>query len=320
MSPLPSRPDTNALYSGPVVDAHHHLWDLSKGCHPWLAPATGQTGLLARDQLPDDYLRAACGHNVVATVHIEAGWDPDDPHGEVAWLDALKRPAGLATRYVAFARLAAPDITETLGRHAAHKRIVGIREILSREPVTAHGNARSGEQMDDPVWRRGLAKLAPLGLSFDMLIRPWQLGAALRLARDFPDTSFILNHCGSPVDRSKEGMTEWKRGLGALAQAQNVGVKISDLVAYDPRWTLESLSEVVLHCLECFGPQRSMLASDHPVETMHASFDETYRAFKIILAKLTSAELHAIFCGNAARYYKISEIGDLETIHREKNN
>jgi len=119
MSPLPSRPDTNALYSGPVVDAHHHFWDLSKGCHPWLAPATGQTGLLARDQLPDDYLRAASGHNVVATVHIEAGWDANDPHGEVAWLDALKRPAGLATRYVAYAALAAPDIDETLGRHAA---------------------------------------------------------------------------------------------------------------------------------------------------------------------------------------------------------
>ncbi|TJV36722.1 MAG: hydrolase, partial [Mesorhizobium sp.] len=31
-------------YSGPIIDAHHHLWDLGLGRHPWLATTAGERG------------------------------------------------------------------------------------------------------------------------------------------------------------------------------------------------------------------------------------------------------------------------------------
>ena len=75
---------------------------------------------LTRNQFPADYLTATAGHDVVATVNVEAGWDAGDPFGEVAWLDSIDKPDGIAVRYVAHADLAAPDVEALLTRHAAH--------------------------------------------------------------------------------------------------------------------------------------------------------------------------------------------------------
>lgn len=301
--------DAKGLYCGPIIDAHHHLWDLAPGRHPWLkrAAAAGQTGPLTQNQLPADYLAAAAGHNVVATVHIEAGWDADDPFGEVAWLDSLEKPDGMAARYVAHADLSAPDVEAVLARHAEHQRIVGIRDILSWHPDPARSFVTRRDRMKDDAWRRGLALLPRFGLSFDLLISPWQMADVAETLADFPDVAFILNHCGSPLDRDAEGMRRWQEGLAVLAGAANVTLKISDLVAYDPQWTPDSLREVVLTCIDAFGVERCAFASDHPVEAEHATFDETYNAFKTITAGFSDEECGMLFEGNARRWYRIGQ-------------
>ena len=56
------------LYTGPIIDAHHHLWDLSAGRYPWLtAPdaaiaALGDVAFLRHDYLPADYQADGAGH------------------------------------------------------------------------------------------------------------------------------------------------------------------------------------------------------------------------------------------------------------------
>jgi predicted TIM-barrel fold metal-dependent hydrolase len=65
-----------------LIDAHHHLWDLSMRRHPWLGDHPepnffmGDYSGIRRDYLPADYLRDAADHNVLATVHCEAGRRP----------------------------------------------------------------------------------------------------------------------------------------------------------------------------------------------------------------------------------------------------
>ncbi|TIX01787.1 MAG: hydrolase, partial [Mesorhizobium sp.] len=66
--------------------------------------------------------------------------------------------------------------------------------------------------MDDPAWRSGLKLLARHGLSFDLMVFPRQLADAARLAAAFPDQQFVLNHCGSPIDRDVDGMRKWRDG------------------------------------------------------------------------------------------------------------
>lgn len=298
--------DRHGLYAGPIVDAHHHLWDLSLGRHPWLRGADDPQ--LARNCLPEDYLREAAGYDIVASVHVEANWDPGDPLSEIAWLDRLEKRTGIAARYVGYADLAAPDVEGLLEELAAHGRVAGIRQILSWHPDPARSAVADRHRMADPAWRRGLEIMDRLGLSFDMLISPWQADDALDLARAFPGMKFALNHCGSPFDRSPVGMARWEAGLKALARAPNVVLKVSDLVAYDPDWTEASLRDVLLTCLDAFGPGRCMLASDHPVVTRFASFSQTYETFRTVYADLGDDDLFGMFAGNAADFYEIKDI------------
>lgn len=301
-------------YSGPIVDAHHHLWDLSLGRHPWLAATAGERGglgdldRLRRNYLPEDYRRDAARHDVVATVHVEAGWAADDSVGETRWLETLDKSQGVADRYVVHVPLASPKAPALVEAHAAFARVAGVRDILSWDPDPARRFAARDGIMDDPAWRAGLGLLARHGLSFDLMVFPRQLADAAHLAAAFPDQQFVLNHCGSPIDRDAEGMRRWRDGLRLLAKHENVAIKISDLVAYDHDWTLDSLRPVVLHCIDCFGTGRAMFGSDFPVAGMHASFDEGYDSFKAITADLSADEKMALFFGNATRIYRLDEL------------
>lgn len=294
--------DAAGLYAGPIIDPHHHLFDRSLDKHPWLR---GQTGVLGQSCLPADYLRDTAGYNVVGTVHVEAGWEPSEPFAELAWLDALEKPLWIARRYVGNAVLDAPEMPAILNRYAAHGKVVGVRDILSWHPDPSRSFSKDRHRMSSPAWRAGLKHLDSLGLSFDLMISPWQAAEALELARAFPSLLFIVNHCGSPFDRTEEGMAHWRAGISALASAPNVTIKVSDLPAYDPRWTIDSLRPVVLDCLEAFGTDRTMLASDHPVLGLSSTFDQAYQAFRVILKGLSDDEAGAVFWGNANRLYRI---------------
>jgi len=301
-------------YDGPAIDAHHHLWDLSLGRHRWLAAGAGVRGALGdlaplrRNYLPEAYLSDAARQNIVASVHVEAGWADDDPLGETRWLERLDKTAGVAERYVARVPLASGEAPALIEAQARFSRVVGVRDVLSWSEDPARRFAARGDLMDDPQWRAGLARLEAHDLVFDLMVFPNQLAQAARLAQDFPNQLFVLNHCGSPIDRDHEGMRRWREGLARLGRAPNVSIKISDLVAYDHHWTLDSLAEVVLHCLKCFGSARAMFASDFPVAGLHASFDKVYDAFKAIASQLSADEQTALFFANAARIYRFDDL------------
>ena len=300
-------------YRGPIVDAHHHLWDLDMNRHPWLRPAGGAIKALGdlapirRNYLVDDYRRDAANQNIVATVHVEAGWDrSDDPLAELRWLESLDKSSGVALRYIGFANLAAPNAAETLDRLADVKRCVGVREMLSWHPAQPARNfaARAGVA-DEPDFRRGVSLLSRRGLMLELMLYPYQAEELVRLAQTFPDQRFIVNHCGSPIDRDAEGMARWKQGLRLLGRQPNISVKISALTAYDPSPTRESLREVAMHCIESFGVGRSMFGSDFPVGRLWTTFDAIFDGFKAIVRDFSEDEQHALFCANAQRVYRI---------------
>ncbi|MCR6501549.1 amidohydrolase family protein [Shinella sp. CPCC 101442] len=300
-------------YSGAVIDPHHHLWDLSLGRHPWLekARATGGEmvyGSLApilRDYGVEDYRRDVANQNIVATVHVEAGWSDAHPLEESRWLEGLDRSTGIARRYVARVPLDSPDAARRLEAEAANPNVVGIRDIVSWHPDPSKSFAPRAHRMADPDWRAGFAELSRHGLVFDLMLYPPQMGEALDLVRAFPETLFVLNHGGSPADRSETGMALWRSGLRVLGREPNVRLKISDLVAYDNDWTPESLAPVIEHCLDCFGPSRAMFASDFPVAGLHASFDEIYDVFRGLAAVLSLDEQQALFFTTANETYRL---------------
>ena len=298
---------TGKRYNGPIVDAHHHFWDLGLGKNGWLEGGSADDELapLRRNHLVADYAALAIPAGIVASVHVEANWDPEDPVGESRWLDTLERSPGIAARYVAFADLLDPGAEAVLEQQAANERVVGIREILSWHPDPAKRRMPDNDRMDDQRWRANLARFARHSFSFDLLITPHQFESTRRLVAAFPDIAFILNHCGSPIDRDAESMRRWRDGLSQLAQAPNLAIKISDPVAYDPQWSRESLSEVIHACIDAFGPERSMFATDYPVAGLHIGFAEWIDVFKDATERFSADEQAALFDGTARHWYKL---------------
>ena len=304
------------LHRGPIIDAHCHLWDLDMDRHPWLRPtggaiqALGDLDAIRRNYLVDDYRRDAANQNVVASVHIEAAWDrADDPLAEIEWLETLDKSSGVAARYIGFADLTAPDAEAALERLSEAKRCVGVRRMLSWHPTDpAKCFAPRPGIADEADFRRGVALLARRQQLLELMLYPYQVEEVARLARDFPDQTFIVNHCGSPIDRDREGMARWRRGLKTLGSAPNIQIKISALTAYDPSPTPESLREVALHCIECFGVDRSMFGSDFPVSRLWTSFDAIFDGFKAIVRDFSEPEQSALFHDNARRVYRMDAL------------
>jgi predicted TIM-barrel fold metal-dependent hydrolase len=299
------------MYDGPIIDAHHHLWDLSMGKHPWLMPsdnavtALGGLERLQRNYVVEDYLRDASGHNVVATVHIEALWQPGDALGETLWLESLDKTQGVAQRYVAAAPLGTPEARDVIARQAEVARIVGIRGILSHHPSAPQKSfAKRPDLAYDKDWRRDVGLIGEAGLHLELMMYPYQGQAVFDLAQAFPKLQIIINHCGSPIDRDEAGMQRWRDALNLVAARPNVALKISNPGAYDHDWTPESIQAVVHDCLKAFGSERAMFGTDYPVAELQMSYDDIYRNFKQAVAHLTASRQRALFHDNANRFYR----------------
>ncbi len=300
------------MYTGPIVDPHFHFWDLGMRKHPWLLPSEGGVqalgGLdkLRHDHLPVDYLASAAGQNVVATVHIEALWEFGDEIGETLWLESLDKTGGLAARYIAAAPFGTPRAAEVIAQQAAVKRVAGIRAVLSYHP---HEPARNFAPRDgiayEPAFRADVARLIGHGLMLELMMYPYQLAGVLDLARALPDLRIVVNHCASPIDRDPAGLQRWRDSVRALADQPNILLKVSNIGAYDPTPTEQSVTGVALHCINSFGPERAMLATDWPVSGLHSTFAGLYDEFRRITASFSAADQRALFHDTAKRVYAI---------------
>ncbi|WGF89949.1 amidohydrolase family protein [Marinivivus vitaminiproducens] len=297
------------LYDGPVIDAHQHFWEPQSGRYPWLRPDEaipfryGDYSALKRSYLPPDYERDAAGHRIERTVYMEAEWDPSDPIGETRYVSAMAERFGKPNAIIAQAWLDAPDAAAVLREQASFPLVRSVRHKpggpASPDAVGAERSLMSSEQ-----WRRGYAVLGELGLHFDLQTPWWNLHEAVRLARDFPAITIVLNHTGLPSDRSEAGLQGWRKAMAELADMPNAAVKISGIGVAGETWTAEANGWIVRETVAMFGPERAMFASNFPVDGLCASLDTIYRGFKAITAGLPRDAQALLFHDTALRLYR----------------
>ena len=207
----------------PIVDPHHHLWDLERFSYPWLsarplpASVAGDVAPIAKSYLLDDYLADTAKQNVVKSVHVDAGFDPAQPVEETRWLQSIADQRGFPHGIVARAELHRPDVETTLASHCRFPNVRGIRHIVNWHPDPAKTYVTKPDFLTDPAWLRGFAQLKRYNLSFDLQLYPSQMADAAALAAAHGDTTIILNHAGMPVDRDPEALSLWRAGMRALA-------------------------------------------------------------------------------------------------------
>jgi predicted TIM-barrel fold metal-dependent hydrolase len=299
-------------YDLPVVDAHHHLWDLSRGRYPWLQdgydPAAfflGDYAALRQNFLPGDYRRVSAGCNVVATVHVEAERDRAEQVAETAWLHEMNARYGMPDAVVAHAWLDVPETEERLLEHLRYPLVRGIRSkpVTSRSPgESVRGRPRT---MQDEKWLRGLALLGKHGLSWDLRVPAWHLPEAAEVAAMFPDLPIVLNHHGFAWDRSEEGLARWRGWLETIARQPNVRVKLSEFGVRGQPFSWAEVTRIVRETVAVFGWQRCMFASNFPVAGLRIGYPELVTGIARALDGLSPARRRAVMCDNALQFYRI---------------
>jgi predicted TIM-barrel fold metal-dependent hydrolase len=298
-----------------IVDAHHHLWDLTAGHYPWLqedyndkAFILGDYEPLTHDFMPPEYLAARGGAKEEATVHIEAERARGEQLAETRWLHGIKAQWGFPNAVVAHAWLDRPDCDEMLQAHIQYPLVRGIRckPLTTKRPDDApRGGAGT---MRDPAWQNGLALLERYGLSLDLRVPYWHLEEAAEVSLQFPWLRIALNHVGLPWDRSEEGLARWRRGMARLADNPNVMVKLSEFGLRDSAWDYESNARIVADVLAIFGADRCMFGSNFPVAGLRIGYEPLVKNMQRMLDGLTERQHDAVFCSNALDFYRIGTL------------
>lgn len=242
----------------PIVDPHHHLWDLRPLLPAFPEPRHGfLEAISGAAYYTFDALHADThsGHNIIATVYMECGafYDPSrgealKPVGEVEFANgvAAQGASGLYGDYRPCAAIVGhADLT--LGARvgevldalmAASHRFVGIRHAAAwdADPEVLGPPFHHPEGLySDPRFREGFAELGKRKLTFDAWLLEPQLGDVLDLARAFPHQPIVLDHCGTPLGiasyRGKlaEHFDRWRASIRAIAECPNVTVKLGGL-------------------------------------------------------------------------------------------
>ncbi len=292
----------------PIIDTHQHLWDLNRFRLAWLAGNTR----LGTSFLTADYLEATRGLNVVKAVYMEVDVDPVQQRQEAEYVIGLCRSADHPTvAAVISGRPASEEFAPYIKAYRDSPYVKGVRQVLHA------GSAKPGLCLQE-TFVRSIRLLGELGMRFDLCMRPAELADGTRLVDQCPDTRFVLDHCGnadprwfgtasdgaeSPI-RARE---QWKRDLAEVAKRKNIVCKISGIVARvtPGAWAADDLAPIVNHCLDEFGPNRVVFASDWPVCTMGATLAEWVGALKQIVAERPRDQQRKLFHDNAQRFYEL---------------
>ena len=298
----------------PIVDAHHHLWDLNNEHtkYSWLMVTEGEAffgdyAAIRKSYLLEDYIKDAQNQNLIKSVHVQAEHDDDKPVNETAWLQSLadNHSSKIPNAIVAFAEFSKDNIVEILDGHQEYKNTRGIRQILSfnkEEPKYSHA---SEDFMKNTTWVENFKNIRNRNLSFDIQIYKHQMKDAADLANKYDDVLFILNHTGEPCYQTEEYIQSWEENMKKLAKCENVAAKISGLGMFDPQWTIDSTRIFVEKTIQIFGIDRCMFASNFPVDKIFNTFDNYWESFKEITKNYSENDKKLLFSSNAEKFYRI---------------
>ena len=288
-----------------MIDAHHHLWDLSAVNYPWLMARGverffGDPTPIQRDYLINEFRKEATAEGFGASVHIQVG--AENSMDEARWVQSVADTnPDWPLKQVVFVDLTAPNLDAQLDAFQTLPSVVGVRQIVGRAPGE---DAVTGTNtlLDNPDFVTGLQNAGRRGLSFDLQLIPELMGKTADFLARAPDTAVALCHAGSPHDRSNDGLARWADELRALSDLPQVSCKLSGLGMFDHDWQPEDFRAIVETCLDQFGPNRVMFGSNFPVDKLYSDYATLAKTYRDLVPR----EMHqAVFNDTAANFYSM---------------
>ncbi len=271
------------------IDAHQHFWSYDPARHAWIDDAMAG---LRRDFLPADLAPILQRNLVDGTVLVQV----DQTEEETRWMLDLAAQHPFVKGVVGWIDLRAPDVAERLAHFSEFEVLKGFRHIVQAE--------RDDLFLLDPAFQRGIRWLTAFGFTYDILIYPHQLPAAIRLVEAHPDQHFVLDHIAKPPIKA-QAMEPWASLLRTLAQHNNVWCKVSGLIteADYTAWTPSHIFPYLDVVFAAFNINRLMFGSDWPVCRCAGTYDQVLSLVENYTTGLSAEARHKLFGGNAVAFY-----------------
>ncbi len=273
------------------LDSHQHFWSYDEAQYPWIPKGSP----LHRDWLPEDLAPLLLKAGLDGCIAVQARQTVE----ESRWLLSLADRATIVRGVVGWVDLRSEKVGAQLSELARHAKFRGVRHVVQDEP--------DADFMLGAEFQRGIGALHQFGLTYDILIFPKQLPAAITLARKFPDQPFVLDHIAKPP--IKDGaLSPWREQIRELAKAPNVSCKVSGMVteADHTRWKGADFAPFLDVVFAAFGEDRVMFGSDWPVCLLAGEYARVFALVNDFAAQFSAAARAKLFGGNAARFYGIT--------------
>jgi L-fuconolactonase len=270
------------------IDAHQHFWRYSSESYPWIKPEWE----IRRDFLPDHLPPLLQSCQLDCSIAVQARQTLE----ETRWLLELADEYSFICGVVGWIDLCSERILADLEEFAKHPKLIGLRHVVQDEPDDSF--------MLREDFQRGIAHLQRFNLTYDILIYPRQLPAAIELVRAFPNQRFVLDHLAKPRI-AEHVLSPWDDQIRTLAKEPNVACKLSGLLTESSwnNWRTTDFEPYLEIVSEAFGTDRLIFGSDWPVALLAGNYAQTYTLINDYFSKLSQSEQARIFGENAIRFY-----------------
>jgi L-fuconolactonase len=273
------------------IDSHQHFWQYNAVKHSWIDDSMS---VLQKDFLPADIFPhlQQNGFDGCVTVQCEtSGTEITDMLQYAASNSFIKGVVG-------WADFTSSDIATQLQHYAQFPLLKGFRHVVQAEP--------DADFLLRTDFCNGIAQLQPYGFTYDILIYPHQLRAALKFVQRFPNQLFVIDHIAKPYI-SNQTIEPWATYIKALGAFENVYCKVSGMVTEADwhNWQPVDFTPYLDVVFGAFGTQRTMFGSDWPVCNVAGGYKDVCSIPTAYLSGFSAEEQAGFWGGNACRFYQL---------------
>lgn len=273
-----------------ILDAHNHFWNFDPVRDAWI---TEDMSVIRKDFLPSDFRAVLDENGVQGSVAVQA----DQSLEETDFLLSLAEQHDWIRGVVGWIDLQSEKVGEQILQYQDRTKLKGFRHIAQAE---------ADDFLIQPQFMRGIEALSRTRFTYDILVFPRQLPAAISLVQKFPEQMFVLDHLAKPFIKDGK-IKEWKQDIQALAKSENVYCKISGMVteADWKSWKATDFRTYLDVVTDSFGTGRLLFGSDYPVCLLAADYDQVLDIVQDYISSFSAEEQVQILAKNALEFYNL---------------
>ncbi|GAB3970594.1 amidohydrolase family protein [Spirosoma terrae] len=271
-----------------IIDAHQHFWYFDPVRDSWI---TDDMAVIRRDFLPADLEPVLTENGVDGCVAVQASQSEE----ETMFLVNMAQSYDIVKGVVGWVDLQAPTLYDRLEFFSNYEEIKGFRHVAQAEP---------DDFLARPDVIQGIRQLAAFDLTYDILIYPTQLKAAMQLVRSVPEVNFVIDHIAKPYIKKQE-ISKWSNFMTEIAKHKNVSCKLSGMVTEADwhNWSKKDFFPYLDVMFEQFGPDRLLFGSDWPVCLVAANYTQVKNIVEDYLMPWGEDVREKVMGANAQEFY-----------------